>query len=116
MNRHIHATRPHIIDTPSQNGALALHFRPLHIGLVIASLVLLLYYVVQANLIAAETWRLRDVRDQLGALSGKRDALVAEEARLDDRTVLQALALTQGMVPAGTVSYLIQPANVATAR
>ncbi len=84
--------------------------------LMVAAVLLVVYYVVQANMIAADAWRLRDVQDQLRTSSGARDALIAQEAQLDDRTVLQALAQSQGMVPVGTVTYLIQPADVAAAR
>ncbi len=116
VNRHSHALEfPHVA-APQSRVAAAVHIRPLHVGLAIAAALLLVYYVVQANVIAADTWRLRDAQDQLRTLSSARDGLIADEAKLDDRTVLQALAQAQGMVPAGAVTYLIQPADVAAAR
>lgn len=86
--------------------------RPILIlGFVAAFLVV--YYVVQANLLAADTWRLKAATDQLVSLKTDRDNLTAQAAQLDDRTVLQTLAVAQGMVPAQTTAYLMQADAVA---
>ena len=74
---------------------------------------MLVYYVVQANLLAADTYRLKTAQQQLVSLKGDRDQLTAGSAQLDDRTVLTNLAIAQGMVPAEHTVYLVQPDAVA---
>ena len=73
----------------------------------------LVYYVVQANLLAADTYRLKAAQDQVVSLKAARDGLTAGSAQLDDRTVLTNLATSQGMVPAEHTVYLIEPDAVA---
>lgn len=107
--------QPHI----HHNQATAVHpglFDGANRILLVAVVVLLLYYVVQANTLAADTWRLRAAQDQLSSLRSTRDGIVAQQGQLSDRSVLTQLAAQQGMVPAGTVAYLIQSSDVATAR
>jgi hypothetical protein len=84
--------------------------------LAVAVGALLLYYVVQVNSIAATTWKLRDARDQLSVVREERNTLVARVGELDDRTVLQALAERQGLVPADGVVYIVQSSTMAAVR
>ena len=84
------------------------------LGVVVVSL--LVYYVVQANMLAADTWRLRTMQDELTRVRDVRAQLVAQQSQLEDRTVLTQSAVAAGMVPAGTIASLTQTANVATAR
>ncbi|HUO75576.1 MAG TPA: hypothetical protein VMU12_01490 [Candidatus Paceibacterota bacterium] len=79
----------------------------------VVALFLLVYYVVQANMLAADTWRLKTAQDQLISQKSARDDLTARQAQLDDRTVLQTLATAQGMVPAEHTVYLVQSDAVA---
>jgi len=84
-----------------------------NLGLAVAAALLLLYYVMQVNVLAAATWEVRDARQQLAALREDRDTIAAHIAELDDRSVLQELADAAGLVPAGTVVYLVEPGAVA---
>ncbi len=77
------------------------------------SLLLLFYYVVQNNAMAVQMWRARDAQQQLTVLNDDRNGLVAQQAALDDRDQLIALAQRAGMVPAGAVVYLVQDRPVA---
>lgn len=86
-----------------------------NIGLMIAALVLLMYYVMQVNMLAASAWQLKDARDRLGTLADEHSALVARVAELEDRAVLTTLARESGFVPADSVVYLVQPSTVAAA-
>ena len=76
----------------------------------------LVSYVVQANLLAADTWRLRAAQDAMASLKAERDELSAGQAKLDDRTALQVIAAAQGLAPAGHTEYLVQPDAVTAAR
>lgn len=88
----------------------------LNYGLAVVSLMLLVYYVVQVNFLAAANWRLKDEAAQLTAARQERDALIAQQSAQDNRTVLENLASTYGLVPVGAVSYIVQHDAVATAR
>ena len=81
--------------------------------LAVAGMLLLLYYVMQVNVLAAATWQVRDARDHLAGLREDRDSIAAQTAELDDRDVLNALAVEAGLVPADTVVYLVEPGAVA---
>jgi len=85
----------------------------LNIGLAVVSLTFLMYYVMQANMLASQTWKTRDAQDRLSQLLEERNGLVAQQAQLDDRIVLQDLAQSHGLVPAGAVVYLVQDTSVA---
>ncbi|HTP56656.1 MAG TPA: hypothetical protein VMJ72_00030 [Candidatus Paceibacterota bacterium] len=76
----------------------------------------LVYYIVQANLLAADTWRLRAAQDTIASLKTERDELTASQAQLDDRTSLEAIATAHGLIPAEHVERLVQPDAVAAAR
>ena len=84
-----------------------------NIVLAVAGVLLLLYYVMQVNVLAAATWQVRDARTRLAGLREDRDSIAAQTAELDDRDVLNALAVQAGLVPAGTVVYLVEPGAVA---
>jgi hypothetical protein len=88
----------------------------LNIGLAIVALVVLMYYVMQVNMLAATAWQVKDARVRLGALTDEHSALVARVAELEDRAVLQTLARDSGFVPADAVVYLIEPSTVAAAQ
>jgi hypothetical protein len=84
-----------------------------NIGIAAVALLCLLYYVVQVNSMASQTWRIGDARARLASLRAERDTIVARQSELDDRTVLMGLAAQSGMVPSGTVVYLVQDSAVA---
>ena len=81
--------------------------------LIAVAIVGLLYYVVTANGLAAQAWRLADAQGQLSSQLETRNGLIAQQAELEDRSVLTTLANSQGMVPSGAVVYLVQNQSVA---
>ena len=85
------------------------------LNMVLAGVVLslLFYYVVQNNAMAVQVWRTRDAQERLTALRDDRNGLVARQAALDDRQQLMTLAQRAGMVPAGTLVYLVEVPPVA---
>lgn len=82
-------------------------------GLAFAAVGMLLYYVVQVNLLAGLNWQMRTAQDRLAALGDQRNALVAQQSTLDDRQALTVLADRQGLVPASAITYLVQDHSVA---
>lgn len=84
--------------------------------LALGALGLLVFYVVQVNLGAAASWRLKDAQSRFTAVRQEHDTLVAQQVGQEDRTVLQGVAKTYGLVPADAVTYIIEHDAVATAR
>lgn len=84
-----------------------------NIVLLAALAVSLVWYLAQVNSIASAGWHIRDLQLQLTDLQSTRDTLIADAARFDDQQVLEQLAQHAGLVPAGSVAYLIQPQPVA---
>lgn len=85
----------------------------LNAALLVIAVACFLYYVVAANGLAAQSWRFADAHDELSGLLEERNGLVAQQSELEDRTVLSALAVQNGMIPAGAVVYLVQDKAVA---
>lgn len=84
-----------------------------NLTLASVSLFMLFYYVVQNNAMAVQVWQTRDAQEQLVVLNDERNGLVARQVMLDDRQQLIDLAQRAGMVPAGSVVYLVQERPVA---
>ena len=91
-------------------------FSWLNIGLAAIALALLLCYVMQTNMLAAQTWKINKAQDSLASILEERNSLVAQQSELDDRQVLQDLAVKEGFEPAGAVVYLVQDTAVASVR
>ncbi len=88
----------------------------LNIGLGVFGLGLLLGFVIQTNMLASQTWQMRQAQDDLSVNLEQRNTLVAQQSQFDDRSVLQDLATKQGLVPAGAVVYLVPDSSVAVVR
>lgn len=115
MNPHARRTA-RIRTAPVPRTARSISFTMLGLTnamLAVAAAILLLYYVMQVNVLAAVTWEVRDARVRLAALREDRDTIAAHIAELDDRSVLQELADAAGLIPAGSVVYLVEPGAVA---
>jgi len=102
----------HVVALPSPAGSV----RWLNAALLIASLLLLLYYVMQVNALAAHAWNMHQANDRLSALHDQHDVLVAQASSLDDRQALTDLVKREGLVPADAVAYLVQDRAVAAVR
>jgi len=115
MHRTTHIRTPHTAPTVRHRAPAATlaDIGWFNLGLGVLALLLLMYYVMQANLATASAWELKEARTELATAQESRDALVARQAALDDRQTLLELAASHGLVPAGAVVYLVQPDPVA---
>ena len=100
-----HTSRAHVLPSHPMEW--------MNLGLLMVAAAALVFYVFQANSVAAQSWRTRDAQSRLSALLDQRNSLVAEQASLDDRAQLTALAAQAGFVPAGAVVYLVENRPVA---
>jgi hypothetical protein len=85
----------------------------MNLALAVSALVLVVYYVAQANVVASRSWEMRVLQDKLGQIHQERDTVVSRQGELDDRIALERLAAGSGLVPAGTIVYLFQDGSVA---
>lgn len=88
----------------------------LNVALAAVAVAALVSYVVSANALAAQAWRMSDAQEALTGLLDVRNDLVAQQSALEDRAVLTALAADAGFVSAGAVVYLVEDQPVAAAR
>ncbi|MEX2090546.1 MAG: hypothetical protein WD989_00205 [Candidatus Paceibacterota bacterium] len=74
---------------------------------------LLSFYVIQANMIAADRYNIKILNEKLASLNEVRTSLVAERSKTEDQSKLIEFALSIGMVEAKNVSYVFENGNVA---
>jgi hypothetical protein len=85
----------------------------MNIALISLAVGALILYVVSANTLAAQNWRMADANDQLAHLQEIRNDLVAQQSAMEDRAVLLTLAADAGFVPADGVIHLVEDGPVA---
>lgn len=82
------------------------------IVLLIAGL-LVVYYVVQANIIAASNYKVGLLNQQLESLNEVRSSLAVQKSSMEDPARILDFALSQNMVEAKNVVYLFENKEVA---
>lgn len=87
-----------------------------NIALVGVGALLLLVYVLQANAITANQYRIQHLDEEVSALSQLYMALDKERADLGETQLLTTFALEYGMVEAANVSYVFEGNAVAYRR
>ncbi len=80
--------------------------------LLIAGL-LIIYYVVQANIIAASNYKVSMLNQKLETLNEVRSSLAAQKSSMEDPARILDFALSQNMVEAKNPVYLFENGNVA---
>lgn len=74
---------------------------------------LVVYYVVQANIIAAGNYKINLLNQELEFLNGVRSSLAAQKSSMEDPAKIVEFALSQNMVEAKNTAYLFENGNVA---
>ena len=74
---------------------------------------LLVYYVVVANSIAARNYKIQKLNEQLFSLIEANSSLMAQRSSLEDTGLLANFAKNNNMVEARNISYLFENKNVA---
>ncbi len=83
---------------------------------VILSLIaglLVIYYVVQANIIAADSYKINLLNEKLDSLNEVHSSLVAQKSSIEDPARILDFALGQNMVEAKNATYIFENGNVA---
>jgi len=74
---------------------------------------LTVYYVVQANVIAANNYKISLLNQKLESLNEVRSSLDAQKSSIEDPERITDFALSQNMVEAKNTTYIFQNGNVA---
>jgi len=77
---------------------------------------LLSFYIVQANMIAADKYKVRILTEKLTILNEARTSLAAEMSKSEDPSTLMEFARSKGMVQAMNIGYVFENGNVALKR
>lgn len=77
---------------------------------------LMVYYVVQANVIAASSYKISLLSQELESLNETRSSLVAQKSLMEDPAKVLSFALSQNMVEAKNAVYLFENPDVALGR
>lgn len=77
---------------------------------------LMVYYVVQANIIAASNYKIGLLNQELESLNEIRSSLVAQKALMEDPSEVLSFALSHNMVEAKNAVYLFENPDVAFQR
>ncbi len=74
---------------------------------------LVIYYVIQANIIAAGSYKISMLNQKFGVLNEIRSSLAAQKSSMEDPARILDFALSQNMVEAKNTTYLFESGNVA---
>ena len=74
---------------------------------------LLSFYIIQANMIAADKFRTGALKEKLASLNEVKTSLAAEMSGTEDPSELAEFARERGMVQALNVIYVFENGNVA---
>ena len=74
---------------------------------------LMIYYVVQANIIAAGNYKISMLNQKLESLNGVRSSLAVQKSSMEDPARVLDFALNQNMVEAKNAVYLFENPDVA---
>jgi len=102
----------HILVKELNNNSTNMVFVINMIILLIAGL-LMIYYVVQANIIAAGNYKTSMLNQKLESLNGIRSSLAAQKSSMEDPARVLNFALSQNMVEAKNATYLFESGYVA---
>jgi hypothetical protein len=77
---------------------------------------LLSFYIIQANMIAADRYKVKILNEKLTSLNEARTSLSAQRSETEDPSELAEFARSRGMVQASNVAYIFENGNVALQR
>ena len=81
--------------------------------LLAASALLLVYYIIGANNIASDNYRIKLFIDRLTQLNEEQSNLFAQKTMVDESAVIRSFAQSHNMVEVKNISYIFESSNVA---
>lgn len=97
----------------------SLSYNPISTVFIINTIILLIvglltvYYVIQANVIAAGNYRISLLNQTLESLNEVRSSLAVQKSSMEDPARVLGFALDRNMVEAKNVTYLFENGDVA---
>lgn len=77
---------------------------------------LVVYYVVQSNIVAASNYKVSVLNQKFQSLNEVRSSLAAQKLAIEDPAQVLSFALSRNMVEAKNAAYLFENGNVAFQR
>lgn len=77
---------------------------------------MVIYYVIQANIIAADSYKISLLNKKLESLNEIRSSLSAQKSSMEDPARILDFALSHNMVEVKNAVYLFENGNVALQR
>jgi len=74
---------------------------------------LLFYYVMMANVVSAENYRMQTLRDKIEMLADTNVGLMNQKLLLENPNTLFEFAKSHGLIEAKNISYIFENKNVA---
>ena len=105
-------TTSHKVVKELNNSSISSLFIINVIALLIVGL-LVIYYVVQANIIAASNYKINLLSQKLESLNEVRSSLAVQKSSLEDPSKVLSYALSQNMVEAKNAIYIFENQDVA---
>ncbi|HZZ99268.1 MAG TPA: hypothetical protein VFK07_00975 [Candidatus Paceibacterota bacterium] len=108
--------------TVTQSTVLPNHQHHLNATLILNIILLALclasvfYYVLRANVLAANDYKISSLRNELTQLTASNASLLAQQSTSDDPDAISAYAQEEHMVPATNISYIFADGRVALNR
>lgn len=84
--------------------------------IVLVAGLLMVYYVIQANVIAASNYKINLLNQKLESLNEIRSSLATQKSSMEDPAKVLDFALSQNMVEAKNIVYLFENQDVALGR
>lgn len=84
-----------------------------NIMLVGVASLLMFYYVMMANTVAAKNYRIQTLRDQIELLAEVNSGLMAQKLLIETPNTLFEFASSHNLVEAKNISYIFENKNVA---
>ena len=88
----------------------------LNICLIGAVCFMLTYYIIQANILAANGYKMKVYSDQLAAFNETNTSLVSKVQSVTDTLGIANFAESHGMIQAKNANYIFENGNVALGR
>lgn len=109
-NQHI----KHELASKTREGVLQFDLTlVLNTMLLAAGALLLIYYIIGANSIASDNYRIKLLIDRLTQLNEGQSNLLAQKASIDELPIIRVFAQTHNMIEAKNISYIFESSNVA---
>jgi len=85
----------------------------LNVAIALMAGILIIYYVVQANIIAASSYKIIILNEKLDSLNESRASLASQKTAMEDPAKILNFAVSQNMIEVKNAVYIFENGSVA---